>query len=182
MKQIYADKIRLNLFNQHHLCSDFLRGICYFISNQNENIRMKTATLFLTTTIIFLFFGILTENKNVDIQFHDTYFIISYLHIAIIFCLLTGLTGLTYFGLERVKRPIKLKIGYWHFGLFMVGLLLLVVKFNLPTSTGYYNPNNPYSSNIYSAKAILLLISVIFLLISAIIFLCGLTKALFGTK
>ena len=137
--------------------------------------RHTPTLLFSATTALIILLGILTTNETLDIQLHDTYFIIEYLHLAIIISFLTGLTALTYYGLERFKRPIKFKTGFWHFGLFIAGLLLLVVSIILPTSTYYYE------TIIYSMTAIFFM-GIILLLSSVVVFIYGVTKAIFNIK
>ncbi len=135
--------------------------------------RLTPTLLFSITTILILLLGILITDKTLDIQLHDTYFIIGYLHLAIIIGFLTGLTALTYYGLERFKRPIKFKTGFWHFGLFIAGLLLLVVSIILPTSTDYYE-------TIFYSMTAFFLMGIILLLSSVMIFIYGVTKAIFN--
>lgn len=145
--------------------------------------KLTPTFLFLGTTIFLLLFGIFTSDKNLDIQLHDTYFVFNYLHLSILFSFLTGLIALIYFGLEKLKRPIQLKTGFWHFGLFIAGLLMLIILVNTPTTPiRYYETDIPYfTSNIYGLTSMILLGTILFLL-SAIVFIYGLIKSLLSKR
>lgn len=134
--------------------------------------KLRPTILFISVTVLLLLYGILTNNKTLDIQLHDTYFIIDYLHISIIFSVITGLTAMIYYGLEGFKRPIKTKTGFWHFGLFTTGIILLFITINLLTQTNYHD------TNIYCLTA-LIFIGIILLLMSGIVFIYGFTKAIY---
>jgi heme/copper-type cytochrome/quinol oxidase subunit 1 len=134
--------------------------------------RLTPTLLFATTTLLILLLGILTYSKSFDIQLHDTYFIIGYFPLAVTISFFTGLTAFAYFGFERMKRPIRLKTGFLHFGLFVAGLLLLLVSLNLPTSTDFYE-TMLYSTTIIPFLGVVLLLS------SILVFIYGLAKAIF---
>lgn len=73
---------------------------------------------------------------------------------------------MVYFALEKVKRPVKLTTGYWHFGFFLGGILVLAASFVLANS-------------VHSGYMILgmFVISLMLLFISLAIFIVGLVKA-----
>lgn len=93
--------------------------------------KLKPALLFLSNAIFSLLIGFWTKKETIDINIHDTYYIVGPLNIAVLLCLFTGLTGLIYLGLEWIKRPIKRKTGFWHFWVFIAGFLILVPVFSL---------------------------------------------------
>lgn len=128
--------------------------------------KLKPASLFLLIAICSLLVGALKKEKTIDINMHDTYFVIEYLYITILISLFAGFIAVVYFGLEKVKKPIKLKTGFWHFGLFLIGILILATSFVLG--------NSVHSGYLISA---MLLISVVLLFISLAIFIFGLVKA-----
>ncbi len=142
--------------------------------------KLKPTVLFLGATIFLLLLGFFAGSKSLDINFHDTYFVISYQHLAILTAFLTGLTTLVYFGVEKLKRPIKSKTGFWHFGLFISALFMLFVAINTST-TSYYQAENSFTGNVYGPTAMLLVAFILFLA-SAIVSLYGMTKALLGKR
>lgn len=133
--------------------------------------KLKPTFLFAATAVLIILSGVLTKSKTIDISFHDTYFIISYLNIAILFSLLTGLFAMIYFGLEKINRPIKLQTGYCHFGLLITALLVFIVSINSLTTTNFN------ASKIHGLTA-LMSIGIILLLTSTIIFFYGIIKAI----
>lgn len=75
-----------------------------------------------------LLFIVVGESRlnSFDIQVHDTYFVIAPRHFFIGIGLLFGLAGGIYFFYGRlVKRPLVRTLGFVHFGVCALGLLLL---------------------------------------------------------
>lgn len=132
-------------------------------------IKLKPSLLFLSIAIFSLLVGFLTKDKVIDINFHDTYLVIGHLYVAVLLFLFTVLIGLMYLGLEKIKRPIKLTTGYWHFGFFIASLLILFPAMGLQTSANW-----AYFTSLMP------LISMVLFSTSLIIFGFGLAKAIFG--
>ncbi|MEA5138477.1 cbb3-type cytochrome c oxidase subunit I [Arcicella rigui] len=139
--------------------------------------KPQPSLLFIVATVLLILFGILTKDKTIDIQLHNTYFVIGNLHFATLCGVLMILIATIYYLMERIKRPIKLKTGFWHFGIFFTGYLLLLLSLNLPTPRHYYDTHN----NIYLVQT-MFSIGVILLLTSLAVFLYGVTKALLNRQ
>ena len=139
--------------------------------------KPQPSLLFIVATVLLILFGILTKDKTIDIQLHDTYFVIGNLHFATLCGVLMILIATIYYLMERIKRPIKLKTGFWHFGIFFTGFLLLLLSLNLPTPRHYYDTHN----NIYLVQT-MFSIGIILLLTSLAVFLYGITKALLNRQ
>lgn len=139
--------------------------------------KPQPSLLFIVATVLLILLGILTKDKTIDIQLHDTYFVISNLHFATLCGVLMILIATIYYLMERIKRPIKLKTGFWHFGIFFTGFLLLLLSLNLPTPRHYYDTHN----NIYLVQT-MFSIGVILLVTSLAVFLYGITKALLNRQ
>ncbi len=139
--------------------------------------KPQPSLLFIVATVLLILFGILTKDKTIDIQLHDTYFVIGNLHFATLCGVLMILIATIYYLMERIKRPIKLKTGFWHFGIFFTGFLLLLLSLNLPTPRHYYDTHN----NIYLVQT-MFSIGIILLLTSLAVFLYGVTKALLNRQ
>ncbi len=142
--------------------------------------KPQPSLLFIVATVLLILLGILTKDKSIDIQLHDTYFVIGNLYFATLCGILMMLTATIYYLMERVKRPIKRKTGFWHFGIFFTGFLLLLLSLNLPTPR-YYDTHNQFTNNIYLVQT-MLSIGIILLLMSLAVFLYGITKALFNKQ
>ena len=127
--------------------------------------KIKPSILFFGTAMLFLLYGILTGGKSISIALFDTYFVVANVYFAVILSVVTGIISLFYFGMEIVKRSINTRVGFMHFGLFIIGLLLLAF-------------HNYYGSG---SKAIILA-GVILLLTSLVVFIYGVIKALLNKK
>lgn len=66
--------------------------------------RFKPAGVFTIVAVFILLCGFLTRDKTLDIQVHDTYFVIGYGSISLILGVLAALTAMVYYVLERFKR------------------------------------------------------------------------------
>lgn len=130
--------------------------------------KLKPALLFLSIAIFALLIGLWTKKQTFDVNIHDTYYIVGHLCIAVLLSLFSGLTGLIYLVLERIKRPIKLKTGYWHFAFFIAGILILGASFGLKTLT-----DPPYLASMFMVAGVLLFF------LSLVIFIFGLASAFF---
>jgi heme/copper-type cytochrome/quinol oxidase subunit 1 len=71
--------------------------------------------LFLLTGSLFLIMGFLMSNQTLDINVHDTYFVISFLHIGIFFFVIHALFSLIYFIIRRLHK-------------YLLGLLHLILQ------------------------------------------------------
>jgi heme/copper-type cytochrome/quinol oxidase subunit 1 len=143
--------------------------------------KNKTTTLFLLTTIFIFFLGILKSNETVDFQFHDFYFVVSYFDLAILIGFFTALTTLIYFIFDIFKRPIKSKIGFWHFGLFTTSLIIILATNFLAIKYNYFESNYPFQFS-YKILVMTFLLGIILFLCSYIVFLYGLIECLFLRK
>lgn len=139
--------------------------------------KPQPSLLFIVATVLLILFGIRTKDKTIDIQLHDTYFVIGNLHFSTLCGVLMILIATIYYLMERIKRPIKLKTGFWHFGIFLIGFLLLLLSLNLPTPRHY----NDIRNNIYLVQT-MFSIGIILLLTSLTVFLYGVTKALLNRQ
>jgi cytochrome c oxidase subunit 1 len=73
----------------------------------------KPHLIFLLSIPIIMLIGILSGDTALDINVHDTYYIIAYLHIAILISILFGIIGLIsilYAG--ELSRPDGLAFGF----------------------------------------------------------------------
>jgi len=93
--------------------------------------KVKPIHLFLCLTLLVLGLGLLTNAQTLDISIHDTYIIIGYLQIAIFIGILSGLTTLCYFIMNKIGRPITDKTGYLHFAFITLGLLFILTFYKI---------------------------------------------------
>jgi heme/copper-type cytochrome/quinol oxidase subunit 1 len=56
----------------------------------------KPHLIFLRTIPIIMIIGLLSEDAILDINVHDTYYVIGYLHLAILISIVFGIIGCVY--------------------------------------------------------------------------------------
>lgn len=126
--------------------------------------------LFAFTSVLLLVIGIFSQNQTMNIQFHTSLFVVGFLPIYLIFGFLCLLIAIFYLGLQKIGKFVSNRTGYWHFGLFNIGLFLLVISVNLENLC-----KNP-DFYVYSAYSFVGALSA--LLISFLIFIFGAIKAI----
>jgi hypothetical protein len=85
--------------------------------------NIKPTHLFLLLTTVSLIFGYMSTcwpDRPSHIFF--SYNHIDFRHFFVPIWILSGLTTLCYYLTEKMGRQISNKIGYWHFGLIVLGL------------------------------------------------------------
>ncbi len=63
----------------------------------------KTYVIFWSFVLVLLLLSFCQNDKTLDINIHDTYFVFSQQQILILISMLFGLTGLIYWTLERYR-------------------------------------------------------------------------------
>ena len=105
---------------------------------------MKPYKLFLLTSILFsitiLIIGATSEKDTIDINIHDTYFIISKFHIWILLTLFMGILTCVYFILHKMNRKTNNVLTYTHYLLTLMPLILIPLNgiFTKDTPKRYY--------------------------------------------
>ncbi len=102
----------------------------YLATLWRGNIIFTPAMLFALGLVSFFISGGLTGiflgNSSLDIQLHDTYFVVAHFHLV--------MGGLSFFGMmagvyhwfpKMFGRMMHQKLGYWHFWLTFVGVYLV---------------------------------------------------------
>jgi heme/copper-type cytochrome/quinol oxidase subunit 1 len=70
----------------------------------------KTPFAFILSGVLILLFTIVFSNSNFNLNLHDTYIIISYLHISIVVCIYFIFIGLIYL----ISKKLNNKLGVIH--------------------------------------------------------------------
>ncbi|WP_299365896.1 cbb3-type cytochrome c oxidase subunit I [Winogradskyella sp.] len=85
----------------------------------------KPHLIFLLAIPIIMLIGILSGDSVLDINVHDTYFVIAYLHLAILISILFGIIGIGYWIMKKADRKLSKWLNWIHIGLTFGGTLVL---------------------------------------------------------
>ena len=83
--------------------------------------------IFLLAIPIIILVGILGGDAMLDINVHDTYYVIAYLHLAILISIVFGLIGTGYWLMGKANRKLSKWLNWTHIGLTFVGPLVVLI-------------------------------------------------------
>jgi len=120
----------------------------YLTTLWGGNIRFTTAMLFSIGLVSFFISGGITGlhlgNSAVDIQLHDTYFVVAHFHLVMGSSAFFGmLAGVYHWFPKMFGRMMSDKLGYIHFWLTFVGVYLVFFPLHFIGIAGY--PRRYYS-------------------------------------
>lgn len=98
---------------------------------------IKTSYLFaIITTVYFLISVIFTADLNsiIDINVHDTYFVISNLHLLIVTSFFVLLQGILYLIIEKLKLKLYPLLVNLHFLCIVIFLSILIFLLNFESN------------------------------------------------
>lgn len=133
----------------------------------------KPHLIFLLAIPIIVLIGILSGDAVLDINVHDTYFIIAYLHFATLISIIFGIIGIGYWIMQKADRKLSKWLNWTHIGLTFGGTLVVWVL------TQFYRTEIiEYKFNNNLTLIIMLIILLMFLgqLIFPINIICGLIR------
>lgn len=105
---------------------------------------------------IVLILGFLAGDTVLDIQLHDTYYVIGYKNLTLFCSLILAFFGLFYWLILRNNFRIKRKLIILHLGLSILGLIILMI---IASTTGLATVSDSISMEwSYSYMLILLII------------------------
>ena len=133
----------------------------------------KPYLIFLIAIPIIMLIGILSGDAILDINVHDTYYVIAYLHLAIMISILFGIIGIGYWIMQKAGRKLSKWLNWTHVGLTFGGILIvwILTKF-YRTEIMEYEFNN----NLSLIITLIVLIMIVGQLIFPINIIYGLTK------
>ncbi len=71
--------------------------------------------------------GVLSGDTTLDINVHDTYFIISHLHLSVLISILFGIMGFGYWVIQRSGRKLSKWLNWTHILLTFGGILVVLI-------------------------------------------------------
>ncbi|UII75158.1 cbb3-type cytochrome c oxidase subunit I [Flagellimonas sp. HMM57] len=104
----------------------------------------KPHLIFLLAIPIILLTGILSGDAILDINVHDTYYVITYLHFAILISTFFGIIGIGYWIIQKVGRKLSKWLNWIHIGLTFGGTIVvwILAKFYRTEIMEYEFNNN----------------------------------------
>jgi len=104
----------------------------------------KPYLIFLIAIPIIMLIGILSGDAILDINVHDTYYVIAYLHLAIMISILFGIIGIGYWIMKKADRKLSKWLNWTHIGLTFGGTLIvwILTKFYRTEIMEYEFNNN----------------------------------------
>ena len=115
-----------------------------------NKISQKPHLIFLFSIPIIMLIGILSGDAVLDINVHDTYYIIAYLHLATLISILFGIIGMGYWFMLKANKKLSKWLNLIHITLTFGGILLVWILAQLfRESIMEYNFNNNLTLVIY---------------------------------
>ncbi|WP_066219740.1 cbb3-type cytochrome c oxidase subunit I [Formosa haliotis] len=71
--------------------------------------------------------GILSGDAALDINIHDTYYVIAHFHLAILISILFGIIGIGYWIMQKADRKLSKWLNWIHIGLTFGGIILILI-------------------------------------------------------
>ncbi|NAS32527.1 hypothetical protein GTQ40_16210 [Flavobacteriaceae bacterium R38] len=84
----------------------------------------KPHFIFLFTIPIIILIGILNRDTTLDINVHDTYFVIFFFHLAMLISILFGIIGLGYRIMKETNKRLSKWLNLIHIGLTFGGVII----------------------------------------------------------
>ncbi len=110
----------------------------------------KTYVIFWSFVLVLLLLSFCQNDKTLDINIHDTYFVFSQQQILILISMLFGLTGLIYWTLERYRFKTSVLLNSLHLiltiGIFITNGIRSLVSYHFLGERYYTNTYVPDSS------------------------------------
>ena len=100
--------------------------------------------IFLISIPFLILIGILSGDAVLDINVHDTYYVIAYLHLAILISILFGIIAIGYWIMLKTDRKLSKWLNWTHIGLTFGGTLVvwILTKFYRTEFMEYEFNNN----------------------------------------
>lgn len=119
--------------------------------------------------IVFLVFAVITfilgfnANGGIDINIHDTYFVMSNYHFATLISILFGIIGLIYWIVKKVNGNLSKRLNLIHVALTFGGIfLILILNEFFRKSIMEYDFNENLTMVIYLISAVVIFGQIIF--------------------
>lgn len=134
---------------------------------------------FLTSAIVFAILSLVFAKQTLDINLHDSYFIVSWHYLLILNAVLAALTGIIYYLFFRFYKPLGLNLGIIHYMFVLMSIITLSYAVNITTQP--INYTSSYNQIIVRSTEVLL-IAVAFFIAGHFLFLINIIRTLLKRK
>lgn len=93
-------------------------------------ITEKPHLFFLLSIPIIMLIGILSGDAVLNINVHDTYYVIAHLHLATLISILFGIIGIGYWIMQKADKKLSKWLNWIHIGLIFGGTLIAWILTN----------------------------------------------------
>ena len=84
--------------------------------------------LFAGTGVLFLLFDLLVFSSSLDINIHDTYFVLPSFHVTIFHLLVYGFFGFCYWGFQFIRRSLGRTLSLFHYFITTLAILIFALS------------------------------------------------------
>ncbi|MDF0708480.1 cbb3-type cytochrome c oxidase subunit I [Flagellimonas okinawensis] len=120
-----------------------------------------------------MLFGILSEDAVLDINVHDTYYVITYLHLAILLSVFFLMIGVVYWVMHKENGPLSRWLTWIHIALTFGGPIVIWVLSQF-YRTGIME--HGFNSNLTIIINLILLLAIIGQILFPLNIIYGITK------
>ncbi len=140
----------------------------------------KPHLIFLFAIPVLLLIGILSWDTVLDINVHDTYFVIAHLHIAILLSVVFGLLGLGYWIVLKVGGKLSKVLTLVHM-VFTIGGVLGLYLLPVFSFTSESTSNFPQYDDLV-IKNIMTVCVLVIMVCAQLLYLANVTIGVFGKR
>lgn len=90
-----------------------------------DKLGTKPDLIFFLSIPVILLIGIMSGGATLDINVHDTYFVIAHFHIAVLISILFGIIGVGYWIMKKANRKLSKWLNWTHIVLTIGGLIAI---------------------------------------------------------
>lgn len=135
------------------------RNHCLTVSHKlNELPNCKPHLIFLLAIPILLLTGYLSGDTTLDINIHDTYYVIKYMQLTVLVSILFGLIGMIYWIMVNADKRLSKWLSRTHVGLTLSGILIVLIL------SQFYRPDQKeleFNNNLSLVISLTILISIV---------------------
>ena len=85
----------------------------------------KPDLIFFLLIPVILLMGIMSGDTTLEINIHDTYFVIAHFHVAVLISILFGIIGVGYWLMKKSNRKLSKWLNWTHIVLTIGGLIAI---------------------------------------------------------